>query len=309
VFGITVHPDGPAGDANMSEPIEVVEGQGLARCVLEALDRGQVPDWAALDRAYRDPLLRTASVRLHHLDLHRDFTPEDVLHGFLQQRVYPPRQARKMFAPCARGERPLRPRLRASLGNYCYDLARSPELARQWGEPQDMLANSPAPADEPLPKYEEVQQLLERQMTALRRACPLRRRPRGVAYREALLLRLRLDWAGGFDGVELRSEATGGVIALTLPLLEQLTAWTNEEQAMPLVEGGVQLEQLWQQVRALVLTAPDRQVNVDRLASLIPVSRDLWNQWICRARRTVETLLGADYARVFAVWANPGEAA
>src|SRR5690349_5544238 len=95
----------------MSEPSEVVEGQALARQILDALPRNPKSAWESLDRAHRETLLRRAARRLYQLDLHRDFTPQDVLHGFLVRRVYPERQARKMFTPSARGERPLRPRL------------------------------------------------------------------------------------------------------------------------------------------------------------------------------------------------------
>jgi hypothetical protein len=293
----------------MSEPMEVVTGQALARDILGALDRGETPDWAAFDRAYRKPLLRQAASRLQRLDLHRRFTPEDALHDFLQHRIYPPRQARNMFAPSARGERQLLPRLLTSLAHRCVDLARRAGAGREWGENEERLANAPAPAEPRLPDYEEVESLVLQQLDAIRRACAPRRRPRGAAYREALLVRLRLDWAGGFDGVELRSEEDDQPVVLNLPLLEQLTAWTDEEAATPLVEGGPPLGQFWQEVRATLLLAPDRQVGIDRLAPLVPVGRDLWNQWVSRGRRKVQEHLGADYRRVFAMWDDPAEGA
>jgi hypothetical protein len=293
----------------MSDQTEVVEGQALARAVLEALDQERTPDWDALDRAYREPLLRVAAARLRRLGLHRHSTPEDVLHGFLAQRVYPPRRAREMFAPSAGGARPLRSRLMASLGNYCTDLTRSPAARRERGAPDDLLAHTPARPDDPLPAYEEVERLLGRQMRAIREGCPPRRRQHGAPYREALLLRLRLDWAGAFDGVELRSEAAGRPVSLTLALLEELTVWTDDERGAPLVEGGITLGQLWQQAREVVRASPGRPVSVERLVPLIPVSPDVWNQWISRGRRRVQSGLGADYPRVFALWAEAGEGA
>jgi hypothetical protein len=293
----------------MIEQTEVVEGQGLSRAILQALDQDMTPDWAALDRAYGERLLELAKIRLRHLDLHRDYTPDDALHGFLKKRVYPPDKARKMFAPTAGGERPLGPRLLASLGNYCNDLTRSRTRRRERGDRDDVLASTPARSADPLPAYEDVECLLHRQLAAIRVACPPRRRPRGAPYREALLLRLRLDWAGGFDEVELRSELTGRPVMLDLPLLERLTAWTDDERAMLLVEEGTSLEQLWQGVRTILLRSADRDVSVERLAPLIPASRDLWNQWISRGRRMLQAKLGADYAPVFAVWGDRGEGA
>jgi hypothetical protein len=157
-----------------------------------------------------------------------------------------------------------------------------------------------------MPDYEDVEHLLRRQVEAIREACPLRRPPRGAAYRESLLLRLRLDWSGGFDGVELRCREAGRSVALNLSLLESLTAWFAEERDMPLVEGGTSLGHLWELVREIVLSLPARQVSVDRLASLVPVRRDLWDQWISRGRRMVQRRLGADYSNVFPLWHGEG---
>ncbi len=127
------------------------------------------------------------------------------------------------------------------------------------------------------------------------------------AYREALLLRHRLDWAGILHGIELRSERTGHPVTFDLPMLEDLTPWDDEDCVMPLVEGGILLEDLWAEVCLIFKDSPTWQVSVDSLAPLIPVSRDLWDQWIHRGRRRIQERLGADYSRVFAVWDNQGE--
>jgi hypothetical protein len=289
----------------MSEQSVPVEGQTLARSVLDALERGETPDWTALDRAYREPLLQTATARLRRLQKQHELTPEDVLHDFLQRRIYPASQARKMFTASANGERPLRPRLLTSLANHCSDMVRANPARRQRGEQTSILASIPAPVEIALPDYEEVVVLLRRQMDAIRDACPVRRGPHGGAYREALLLRLRLEWAGGFDRVALRS-AMGRDVILDLPLLEELTPWTEEEKARPLVEDGISLEELWRQVRAALLETPDRQVPVEQLASLLSVRRDVWNQWISRGRRMVADRMARDFSEVFAMWSKRG---
>jgi DNA-directed RNA polymerase specialized sigma24 family protein len=288
----------------MSDAVEVVEGQAVARLVLDALDRGETPDWNAVQLPYGEPLLRQAAARIRRRDLGRHFSAEDLLNDFLACRVYPPRRARALFGPSARGERPLRPRLLTSLANHCADMARAAGAGRAWGECEDRLANSAAPATPTLPAFEEVAELLRRRMAAIRKACPLRRRPHGAAYREALLLRLRLDLAGGFDGVELHASTDGRTVVLDLALLEELTAWTAEEGAMPLVEGGAPLDQLWRQVRAVVVADRNRQVTVDQLAQLIPTSRDGWNQWVSRGRRRLKSLLGSEYGELFALWSD-----
>ena len=237
------------------------------------------------------------------------FTSQDVLNGFLQTRVYPPGRARAMFSRSAQGERPLSRRLVASLGNYCTDLGRSIARRREHGGHDDLLASAPAASTDPLPACEEVESVLARQMAAIRAACAMRRRPRGAAYRESLLLCQRLDMAGAFDGVELRSERTGQPVLLDLSRLEQLTVWTDDETVMPLVEGGVALGSLWQQVRTMLLESPERHVSIEQLAPLIPVGRGLWNTWISRGRRKVRAMLGADCAGLFATWEYPREGA
>ena len=73
----------------MSEQ-QVVEGQAFSRSVLEALNQGRTPDWAAFDRAYRDCLLRVAAARLKRYDQAGRHPPEEVLNGFLAARVFPP---------------------------------------------------------------------------------------------------------------------------------------------------------------------------------------------------------------------------
>jgi hypothetical protein len=288
----------------MSAQHEVVEGQGLARAVLDALDRRHTPDWEALDRTYRADLLRVAGARLRRYDQAGRLQPEDVLHEFLLARVYPPEQARKMFGPTARGERPLRLRLQTSLANFCVDLVRAAHRRREQLNPGAALANAPASAH-PLPTYEEVASLLGRQMAAIRKVCPPRQRPDGAAYREALLLRLRLDWAGAFDGTSLRSEG-GGEVSLTLDVLETLTAWTKDEVAMPLVEGGPPLWQVWDRVRPPLLAAPGRELTPACLVPLIPTSRLAWNQWNSRGRRHLRDALGEEFDVVFAIWRGMG---
>src|SRR5581483_2347482 len=227
-----------AGDVGMSEATEAVEGQILARAILDALDQGQPPDWNPFDRAYREPLLHQAAVRLPRLVLPGQ-TPEDVLHGFLCRQVYPRKQACRMLGPTARGERPLRPRLLTSIANFCIDLARAAGAGRQVPDPTAILAITPCQPREELPDFEEVEDVIRSQLKAIREVCPLRRGLNGAAIREALLVRHRLDWSPCFDGTELRSRA--GVVSLDLMLLEQVTVWTNEERNTPLVEGGFTL--------------------------------------------------------------------
>jgi DNA-directed RNA polymerase specialized sigma24 family protein len=292
----------------MSEATEDVEGQAIARAVLDALDRDQAPDWEALDRAYHGQLLSQARACVRRRGLQGQLTEEDLLHDFLVKRVYPPKRARQMFGPTARGDRPLCPRLLASLGNHCVDLARTLGRRPDRGGQPEAAANQAAPEEAPLPPFEDLVDLLHRQNAAVRAACGLRRRPHGAAYREALLVRLRLDWAGAFDGVELQSQETGRPVLLTLPLLEELTSWTDQERAVLLVEGGAALEQLWERLRELLLQTPGRVVSTERLAALVPVSADLWDQWVSRGRRRLRTSLGdEEYGQVFAMWDNRGE--
>src|SRR6266446_3335839 len=102
----------------MTEPSEAVEGQSLAQATLTALDSGDPELWAAFVRAYHDRLLRMCSRYLKRYEtLRRQFDDvEALLNDFLARKVFPEQRARSLLGPSARGERPLCPRLFASLG-------------------------------------------------------------------------------------------------------------------------------------------------------------------------------------------------
>jgi DNA-directed RNA polymerase specialized sigma24 family protein len=291
----------------MSDANEAVEGQSLANEILRALDEGRRVNWDPLERAYGQALRRAAGALLASSAPSTAWTADDVWHDFLVCRVLPRALARKMFAPSARGEAPLRPRLLTSLGNHFIDLVRSDRARRVQYGGDDILAAVPERVAQPLPTYEEVRDLVGRQQAAIRNACPLRRRPNGAAYRESLLVQLRLDWAGGFDGVRLCSQTAAEPVELSLALLERLTAWHDQEDATPLVEGGPPLGVVWERAKETLSRAPERRVSVGDLAALVPVSRDVWNQWTSRGRRMLRALLGKDYTRIFAVWDGRGE--
>jgi len=283
----------------MTTPSEGVEGQGLARRLLDSLDAGQLPDWDAFQRAYGAWLLHVAGrcrARYPMLGNHFD-SSEELVNDFLVEKVYPPRQAHLMLAGPANGECPLWPRLAASLMNYCVDLVRSPSVRRS----ETPRAVAPAAAPEPmdLPDYEDVAAVIGRQMEAIRASFP---HVQGAPYRIALLLRLRLDWAGVFDGVTLQQPEGMGSIELSLPALESLTAWTTEETGVRLGESLLNLGSAWEALKPLLLAAANRRLSASDVSKTLHVPRDLWDQWSSRGRRRLKQDMGEEYTEVFALW-------
>jgi hypothetical protein len=203
-----------------------------------------------------------------------------------------------MLGAPARGECPLRPRLAASVRNFCVDVLRSrpPVGVRAAAETLD---KAEAPQDMPLPEYEEVAGAIARQLGAIRAGLPL---VQGAPYRLALLLRHRLDWAGVFDGIRLQQASGGGSVELTLAGLEGLTAWDNDEVHTRFGESLVTLGKTWELLSPRLLAA-DRQLSSSDVAGALRVPRDLWNQWVSRGRRHLRQHLGTGYAEVFALWA------
>ncbi|MBV9124374.1 MAG: hypothetical protein JO112_13525, partial [Planctomycetes bacterium] len=145
------------------------EGQALAHRLLEALDAGRPPDWAAFHSEYRRWLTYVAAGCLARGSrLGSEFeSPEELVNAFLAEKVFPPRQARLMLGAPARGECPLRPRLAVSLRNFCIDVLRSrPSVGV--GAVSETLDIAEAPPEMPLPEYEEVAGVIVRQLGALR---------------------------------------------------------------------------------------------------------------------------------------------
>jgi hypothetical protein len=277
------------------------EGQALADRLLEALDAGRPPDWDAFLSAYRFWLTHVAAGCLtRNSKFGSEFeSPEELVNAFLAEKVFPPRQARLMLGAPARGECPLRPRLATSLRNFCIDVLRSRPPVGVW-ETADALDIAEARNEMPLPDYEDVASAIVRQLGAIRACLPVQQ---GAPYRPALLLRHRLDWAGVFDGVRLHQTSGGDSVELTLAVLEELTAWENDELQTRLGESLVTLGKTWELIRPRLLAAADRRLSSDDAAGTLRVPRDLWDQWISRGRRRLRQHLGTEYAEVFALWA------
>jgi hypothetical protein len=285
----------------MGTPSGEGEGQALARRLLQAIDEGRPPDWEAFHRAYGPWLTRVASGCISRSDaLRSEFgDAADLVNAFLAEKVLPHRQARLMLGGPAHGEVPLGPRLVLSLRNFCVDVLRAgPPVGER--DASDTLKVAEAREDVPLPDYEDVARAIARQLDAIRVALPLQR---GAPYRLALLLRHRLDWAGAFDGVRLPDAHGGDGVEFTLPTLERLTAWENDEQQTRLGESVVSLGNAWELLRPQLLAAADRRLSSADVAGTLRVPRDLWDQWVSRGRRRLREQPGTEYREVFAIWA------
>ncbi len=194
---------------------------------------------------------------------HRDFpalrqehdSPEDLLDLYLAERVFPPERARSMLGPSARGERPLWPRLSAGFGNYCVDLARAARSRSRERPGQVALESAQARASVEPVDGEDLRQALREMLEAIRTHVPPGKGGR-APHREALFLRLRLDWLGGFAGAMVRWFNGEKTAPFDSALLEELTAWNEREAAAVLGECGLTLAQAWQQLRPLLEATP-----------------------------------------------------
>ena len=284
----------------MAKQTGEVEGQALAHRLLEALSAARTPDWAAFQSTYNSWLMHVASGCLsRHRGLGSQFgSPEELVNAFLADKVLSPRQARLMLGGPARGESPLRPRLAVSLRNYCIDVLRSGRPTRTH-EATDALEKVEAREELPLPDYEDVEAIIRRQLPAIRAHLPLNA---GAPYRSALLLRHRLDWAGVFDGVRLRSASEGRDVELSLPVLERLTVWQTDELSTRLGESLLTLKKAWEAFGPRLLAATDRRLSSNDVSGVLRIPRDLWDQWVSRGRRRLQQQLGSEYPEVFALW-------
>src|ERR1700722_12036356 len=151
-----------------------VQGQGIARRLLESLEANQPRDWSSFHAAYQGWLLHVAGgCRARHSALESHFTsPEELVNEFLAQKVYSKDSMRRMLDAPARGECPLRPRLVTSLNNFWLDVLRSPPSISH-GDPSRALETAEAPESSELPDYEDVVALIARQMNAVRPSLPL----------------------------------------------------------------------------------------------------------------------------------------
>jgi hypothetical protein len=178
------------------------------------------------------------------------------------------------------------------------DVLRSPSPISR-SAPTGALETAEAPEPMELPDYEDVVALIARQMTAVRARLPV---GQGAPYRITLLMRLRLDWAGVFDGMTLQQSEGTRSIELTLPLLESLTVWEDQETATRLGESLLTLASAWEALRPLLLAARDRRLSSIDVAAVLRVPRDLWDQWISRGRRRLRQEMRDEYDEVFALW-------
>jgi DNA-directed RNA polymerase specialized sigma24 family protein len=287
----------------MDEQSEVVEGQAIAQEILAALQRDGRADWGKFHEQYYHRLLRIAvRERESNSSLRQVYdSPEEILQDFLAERVYRESRARSMLGESAAGRRPLWPRLATSLVNFCVDRLRRAKVRAR--ERPDEVALESAPAREPaqVPDLEDLPTMFENQMAAIRRhmsPCA-----RGSApLREALFLRLRLDWVGGYRGARVRRPSSEGEVDFDEGLVEEMTGWTEEEQAIVLGDGGRTLVEAWNLLVPRLRGPVEGPLPAAVVAETLRVSVDTWNVWVSRGRKHLRQELGEEFARLFPFW-------
>jgi len=104
-----------------------------------------------------------AGTHARYSRLRREFSagPNEVVQEFLVCKLFPAERARSLLGPVARGERPLRPRLLASLENHCIDLDRKGRRLPLTG---GQVIDKPAAASHEPPSEEAVRKLIGLQL-------------------------------------------------------------------------------------------------------------------------------------------------
>ena len=129
-------------------------------------------------------------------------------------------------------------------------------------------------------------------------------------YREALFLRLRLDWLGGFAGTMIRTSASAGLGVFDRGLLEELTLWTEEETAAQLGESGLTLGRAWERFWPLLQETPGQPLRAEVITGELSISRNTWDAWISRGWKHLQRGLGEErFAHVFSFWQSRRESA
>jgi DNA-directed RNA polymerase specialized sigma24 family protein len=284
----------------MTDPPEQAEGQTLAASLIEAVGSGSLraSDWETFFGTYAGRLRRAAERHLRSMNrLSQEFAnAAELVDDFVVAKVFDPVRGPALLGPSARGERPLEPRLLASLENYCIDLHRR---RRRRATVSTDAAEPPAPTEAERTTREEIERRVGEQVGAIREV--FAGSPARAPYREALLLQIRLDWARALVGLPLTSEA-GGEVEVGLSHVVAMTGWTDEESGRQMNTDGHTLAHLWGQLAPGVASDPRTPVTGDRVAAILRVPRDRWDAWVSRGRRALAGHLAGRYARLFPHW-------
>jgi DNA-directed RNA polymerase specialized sigma24 family protein len=275
---------------------DTIEGQDIALAILGgAKDSG----WEAFRERYEAQLIRQAEGLLRRAPTLRSFgQAEDLFQSFLVEQVMSRPDA--MLGPTARGEKPLRPRLSRSFGNYCFQIlrrhARHPKLMSEDAIEAE-AATDVGDVWDPGEIWVGISQRVKERQDAIRRAFS-EQEPGSVPFLHFLLLSERLFLAQLIEEFFAEADPRPSLEVPIPDLVNRVAPWSDDEPSHRLPPRDIALDEVWNS-----LTKPTLRTDGDSIAKVIGVRRNTWDQWIRRARLRVISSLGLeDSRRLFPHW-------
>lgn len=258
-----------------SPPSPYEEDAALARALLLGDEDAQA--WFV---AHRLPALARRLSRRWVADLNLEH--EDVVQGFLEERVFGEKRAR-VLGPIADGKRKLLPFLIHCLRNYALDLYRKTKTP-------------PPPPPPPLPPPQPVRPELSF-AEHYRLVVELIRTPTPNEFRDPHRAQLLLD-------CRVSVAKRGGLVVLS----KVDVAWTPEEETMLLVRGGPPLGEVWVTLAAdfdrfsTGAQSPWSLGSDAHVASVLGCTIASLQRRRSRARETLHELCTAEFERLLPNW-------
>ena len=266
----------------MENDEEQVDGQLVARAILN----GDPNAWDEFQEVFGDLISKMASDRARSTKLRAEFSPEDIVQGFVAERLL--KQPEKMFGPVAKGQRPLTPRLLRSLANYCNSLQRR---RKRLVQPKTDLESSPderfvdEPALLPTEVVDQIRRRIREQQTANRNAFAESSRAR-IPQREILLLSERISFAGQIIESFCREDHSDQELHLVSEMVVVLYPLSDDESSTLIPMVNEPLSTVWQSL-SVIFFAPPFLADGNAVADQIEVVRNTWDIWVRRARQRV----------------------
>lgn len=270
----------------MDRSQEENEGQAVAIAILA----GDSNAWDDFQSRYGDALRRVAIRHSRSTSLQSVFSTEDIINGFLTAKLLA--RPEEMLAPISRGEGSLKPRLLASLENYCKDLHRrkkalqaelTPEI---WADRKTM--DNPEIFQHEIP--EQIRKRIAEQQRAIRSTFQRKSRAR-VPQREVLLLQERIWIAEQFAASHCKDSDTMLEKDVFAREFASLYPWTDSEAVVPIPERSEPLSKVWQAITPALINPPFRAEALI-VAEYLQIPRNTWTKWVGRARKRVVEHVG-----------------
>ncbi len=274
----------------MNSGQEETEGHSLSKAILA----GDPNAWGEFLSEYGDALRRVAEKHSRSAKLQSVVSWEDIFQGFFTDKLIAHKEG--MFSATSRGEVPLKPRLLASLGNYCNDLYRRKLTLRNESTLDARVSQKAVDVfhyDEP----RLIRRRIAEQQLAIRSTFQQNLRIQ-VPQQEILLLQERIWIAEQFaafycKGSDSKSEKDQFALQC-----ESLYPFTESEADVRIPESNEPLSNVWHAI-ASALVNPPFCADALIVANYLRIPRNTWTKWVGRARKQVVDHIGIYQAKEF----------